>query len=105
MEMHEAENKPPAASEETVNALPKLKFSETEEHKECPVCQDDYQIDEELISLPCKHIFHPSCIVNWLKLNGTCPVCRFSLVEKNESPSQPEPSADTPTHQRYPSVD
>ncbi|KAJ3324270.1 hypothetical protein HDV06_000309 [Boothiomyces sp. JEL0866] len=107
MEMHEAENKPPAASDDTVNALPRLKFSDNEEHKECPVCQDDYQIDEELVRLPCKHIFHPNCIINWLKLNGTCPVCRFSLVENKSptQPTQPEPSSNTPNHMRYPSVD
>lgn len=28
----------------------------------------------------CRHIFHPDCLQPWLKTNGSCPVCRFSLV-------------------------
>ena len=64
-------------------------------HKECPVCQDDFVEGVETIVLPCKHIFHPDCILNWLKLNGTCPVCRLSLVDPPPSapinlPEQPE---------------
>ena len=27
-----------------------------------------------------RHIFHPDCLTPWLQQNGSCPVCRFSLV-------------------------
>ena len=71
MEMHDAENRPPAASQDVIDRLPRIKFEASkQEHKECPVCQDDYNEGEETISLPCHHIFHPDCILNWLKLNG-----------------------------------
>jgi hypothetical protein len=64
---------------------------------ECPVCQEEYakrseQGDleckmTEQIRLPCKHVFHGECITKWLKVNGTCPVCRFSLLKENANSS------------------
>lgn len=46
------------------------------------------------ITLPCEHSFHDDCIIQWLKTNGTCPVCRFSLVEQ---PGHSEPERNPPT--------
>ncbi|UZJ57393.1 hypothetical protein CBS101457_006713 [Exobasidium rhododendri] len=44
--------------------------------------QDEQQ--DELIMMPCKHLFHEDCLLPWLKTNGTCPVCRVSLEPKKE---------------------
>lgn len=30
--------------------------------------------------LPCKHIFHNTCVEPWFKKNSTCPNCRMNLV-------------------------
>ena len=29
--------------------------------------------------LPCKHIFHPNCIDEWIKENDLCPLCRYHI--------------------------
>jgi len=43
--------------------------------KECSICYDViYQHD--MYTLPCAHLFHSSCIRQWLSQNPTCPVCR-----------------------------
>ncbi|XP_047968961.1 putative RING-H2 finger protein ATL21A [Salvia hispanica] len=43
----------------------------------CPICLSDYQPKETLKSIPeCNHYFHAECVDEWLKLNGSCPVCR-----------------------------
>jgi len=35
------------------------------------------------VSLKCGHIFHNSCIKEWLKKSGTCPICRATIFECN----------------------
>ncbi|XVF53073.1 hypothetical protein PTKIN_Ptkin05aG0070300 [Pterospermum kingtungense] len=43
----------------------------------CPICLLDYQAKETLRTIPsCMHYFHADCIDEWLKRNGTCPLCR-----------------------------
>ncbi|XP_022717864.1 putative RING-H2 finger protein ATL19 [Durio zibethinus] len=47
------------------------------ESKNCTICLDDYVVGESCRVFPeCKHMFHLSCIDNWLKNHLTCPVCR-----------------------------
>lgn len=38
----------------------------------------------EVADLPCKHHFHKACIVRWLGIKGTCPVCRGRVGEHAE---------------------
>jgi len=51
---------------------------------------EDFQITETVRRLPCVHIYHENCIVPWLELHGTCPVCRKTL---NDNPDE-QPHAD-----------
>ncbi|KAA0031548.1 E3 ubiquitin-protein ligase RNF12 isoform X1 [Cucumis melo var. makuwa] len=53
-----------------------------EEGKGCAVCLEDFQSKEEVMTTPCNHMFHEQCIVPWVKSNGQCPVCRFTLFER-----------------------
>ncbi|KAL3499224.1 hypothetical protein ACH5RR_038317 [Cinchona calisaya] len=53
----------------------------------CPICLSEYQSKETLRSIPeCNHYFHASCLDEWLKLNGTCPLCRNSPESMSVSP-------------------
>ncbi|KAG9307781.1 hypothetical protein G9A89_023346 [Geosiphon pyriformis] len=86
MEQQAGRQAPPPASDEIINKLPKVKINKTqvvEEQLNCPVCKDDFKEAEEATTLPCKHAFHDECIRPWLKMNGTCPVCRYSLVQQD----------------------
>ncbi|KAE8717169.1 hypothetical protein F3Y22_tig00110057pilonHSYRG00068 [Hibiscus syriacus] len=48
----------------------------------CSICLCEYQADEMLKTIPkCNHYFHVDCIVQWLKLNATCPICRDKFEE------------------------
>lgn len=45
----------------------------------CAVCEDEIGVEERATRLPCSHHYHGECIVPWLNLRNTCPVCRFEL--------------------------
>ncbi|MCO5587786.1 hypothetical protein L7F22_041738 [Adiantum nelumboides] len=61
--------------------LPTVPFDASRDDNQCAVCLGEYQIDEKLQELPlCKHLFHISCIDEWLAKNATCPICRTSLT-------------------------
>lgn len=78
---HLAENDPnrygtPPAQKEAVEALPTLKV---EDALQCSVCLEDFEIGAEAKEMPCKHRFHSDCILPWLELHSSCPVCRYQL--------------------------
>lgn len=78
---HLAENDPnrygtPPAQKEAVEALPTVKIEET---LQCSVCLEDFEIGTEAKEMPCKHKFHHGCILPWLELHSSCPVCRYQL--------------------------
>ncbi|KAG9448638.1 hypothetical protein H6P81_008603 [Aristolochia fimbriata] len=45
----------------------------------CAVCKDEISLEERAKKLPCSHHYHGDCIIPWLKIRNTCPVCRFEL--------------------------
>ncbi|KAH0456934.1 hypothetical protein IEQ34_014841 [Dendrobium chrysotoxum] len=73
----------PPASKSAVEALPIIKISEEmvagDVEAQCAVCKDEFELGDEAMQMPCKHIYHQDCIVPWLELHNSCPVCRFEL--------------------------
>ncbi|KAL3640638.1 hypothetical protein CASFOL_015606 [Castilleja foliolosa] len=51
---------------------------EKKEGKDCTVCLDSLIGCRKIVTLGCRHVFHPDCIAEWLSQanNNTCPVCR-----------------------------
>ncbi|KAL8267568.1 hypothetical protein R6Q59_004912 [Mikania micrantha] len=54
------------------------------EDADCCICLSTYEDGAELHSLPCNHHFHATCIVKWLKMNATCPLCKYNILKGNE---------------------
>ncbi|XP_027106681.1 uncharacterized protein [Coffea arabica] len=50
----------------------------------CPVCKDQFLVSSEAKVLPCNHTYHADCIVPWLEMNNSCPVCRYRLPSESD---------------------
>ncbi|CDU25419.1 uncharacterized protein SPSC_05312 [Sporisorium scitamineum] len=117
MEQTQGSTAPPPATEDVIEKLERFTLNDKQriekaKNQDCPTCKDDFlpsqveaseaqkeeeeevkkrEEDEEqqqdLISMPCGHIFHVDCLVPWLRLHGTCPVCRISIAKPREEDS------------------
>jgi len=46
-------------------------------NKSCSICLNN--LNNIVIQLKCKHYFHKKCIIQWLDINKTCPLCRYKV--------------------------
>ena len=73
----------PPASEDKVNNLKREEVTENQmnkyKDKECTVCKDNYKVNETVVYMPCNHNFHNDCLIPWLKIHNSCPVCRYQI--------------------------
>ncbi|KAI4341480.1 hypothetical protein MLD38_026199 [Melastoma candidum] len=70
------------ASVSVVESLPCAVLSKEDVERNellCPVCKDEFNAGDKAMQLPCNHQYHSDCIMMWLELRNTCPVCRFEL--------------------------
>jgi len=54
-------------------------MSAPEEHKVCTICMEPFQCGEEQRMLPCFHRFHCACVDQWLRRQGSCPICKHRI--------------------------
>ena len=51
----------------------------TKDNECCTICLEDHVPGELAARLPCGHLFHQDCVVEWLRRHCVCPVCRYEL--------------------------
>ncbi|KAD3641011.1 hypothetical protein E3N88_30234 [Mikania micrantha] len=71
------------ASKSAIEALPTVTVTE-EEESDCAICLTEHGVAGEVKELPCKHRYHSDCIVKWLEIHGSCPVCRYEMPVDEE---------------------
>lgn len=71
--------------EEDEVSLATTNFADTDEL--CIICLSDYVDGEEIVcSQKCSHLFHKSCLLEWLGEDdhNDCPVCRKTMIMPDE---------------------
>ncbi|XP_077247134.1 RING/U-box superfamily protein [Tasmannia lanceolata] len=99
-----AENDPnrfgtPPASNSAIDSLPDIQISEellASDSAQCAVCKDTFELGSEGKQMPCKHIYHSDCILPWLALHNSCPVCRYELPTDDPDYEQRSQAAPAP---------
>lgn len=87
-------SEPRGAPKDMIDKMPIARFKKSDadddskRHDEssstCGICMEDYAEDDELLVMPCKHLFHKKCIRGWLPISKTCPFCRFPITGRVE---------------------
>ncbi|KAI9111978.1 hypothetical protein K1719_017668 [Acacia pycnantha] len=73
----------PPASKESIEAMSSVEIGEGEGEGgsggECVICLEEWEVGGVAKEMPCKHKFHDNCIEKWLRIHGSCPVCRYQM--------------------------
>ncbi|CAM0951607.1 unnamed protein product [Alopecurus aequalis] len=85
-----------AAPAESIAALPTVTV--TGAALECAVCTEPLLASAPARLLPCGHLYHSDCIVKWLSLRNSCPVCRGSIPMYHSSATDIAPSPSPSLH-------
>ncbi|KAH7536585.1 hypothetical protein FEM48_Zijuj03G0000200 [Ziziphus jujuba var. spinosa] len=55
--------------------------NEKKEVGSCCICLEEMRGWKVLFGLPCKHVFHEDCILQWFHKSNSCPLCRTPLED------------------------
>ncbi|KAJ8535584.1 hypothetical protein K7X08_023304 [Anisodus acutangulus] len=84
----------PPASKSAIESMLIIQIASNHVNSEthCAVCKEAFDLGSEAREMPCKHIYHSDCILPWLSLRNSCPICRHELTA--ESPKTTTNSSD-----------
>ena len=61
------------SDEYLTNHIAPMPLSET-----CSICMEENS-HETTVGLDCGHFFHKKCLTDWIRIRGSCPMCRRQL--------------------------
>ncbi|KAL4621079.1 hypothetical protein ACB092_06G202000 [Castanea dentata] len=85
----------PPASKSAIESMPTIEIDETQVESHCAVCKEQFEFGSEAREMPCKHIYHSDCILPWLLIRNSCPVCRHELPTDTETVAAAAPVEST----------
>jgi len=66
-----------------------------DEEPHCSICLCEYEEKDNLVLLPCGHVYHADCISSWCSNHQRCPLCNFDLESVTNDSTDDETSATT----------
>ncbi|XP_072975548.1 probable E3 ubiquitin-protein ligase RHC2A [Typha angustifolia] len=71
----------PPASKAAIESMPTIEIAADHIGMDfhCAVCKEPFMLGMETREMPCKHLYHQDCILPWLSLRNSCPVCRHEM--------------------------
>ena len=76
------------ATKASIESLEYATVDEARDQGRCTICleeidnhddDDDQDCDQRAVRMPCWHVYHQDCIVQWLEKNHKCPLCRHAM--------------------------
>ncbi|KYR00191.1 putative GATA-binding transcription factor [Tieghemostelium lacteum] len=98
---------PRGASDAMIRNLKVDRYHEGQFSKEdasCAICLCEYELNDRIRILPCKHHFHLSCVDRWLIINKACPFCKRDVASYSDFPKSPistNPSTNSPSDHSF----
>ncbi|XP_044474976.1 uncharacterized protein LOC123202887 [Mangifera indica] len=75
--------RPIPASKEAIQNLEKASFlAISESMRDCTICSEKFCANDglnQIVQMPCGHVYHEGCIIKWLEISNMCPLCRYRL--------------------------
>lgn len=67
--------------EETIDMIDKFEWppKEVTTQQTCMICLSDFALGDDCRRLPCNHVFHGSCCLEWLRRCTDCPICKDNV--------------------------
>ncbi|KAJ6799121.1 putative E3 ubiquitin-protein ligase RING1 [Iris pallida] len=83
------------ASKSSVESMPIVEISDRHvvSDSRCAVCTEAFVVGTGAREMPCRHIYHPECILPWLAVRNSCPVCRHEMPADESPPEEEEAAA------------
>lgn len=53
---------------------------QVEEEDVCPICLEEYDVENPKNLTKCEHHFHFSCLLEWMERSDSCPICDQEMI-------------------------
>jgi hypothetical protein len=67
--------------ENLIKLIPNSKIEKVNKNLKCVICLNGFKIGDKDSTLPCMHIFHYSCLKNWMYEQRWCPICKSEIFK------------------------
>lgn len=78
---HAQQNMKERKAKQKVAQLPTRILKINEPSSECTICLEEKKFPSKVKVLQCGHEYHDPCITPWLVSHGTCPLCKYNVLD------------------------